>query len=107
MSRAELEELSCDQSEFLKAFPEAWSAADVSNFVFGRSDWGIFVSLYACLMKDAVKMPNVQGEAVLSCLASPTFGRVADTMRTQCGHAVHPALVMKELCRQGHHLSGP
>ena len=47
MSRAELEELCCDQSGFLKSFPEAFSAADVSNFVFGREDWGIFVSFFA------------------------------------------------------------
>ncbi len=107
MSRAELEELCCDQSDFLKAFPEAWSAADVSDFVFGRSDWGIFVSLFACLMKDALKIPNVQPGPVLHCLASPTFGRAADALRAQYGHAVHPALVFKELSRQGHPLSGP
>ena len=107
MSKAELEELCCDQHEFLKAFPEEWSAADVSNFVFGRGDWGMFVSLFACLMKDALKkIPEGESGAALHCLASPTYGRAADEMRAQSGHAVHPALVLKELGRQGH-LSGP
>ena len=35
LTRSELEELCCDESEFLKAFPEEWSAADISNFLLG------------------------------------------------------------------------
>ena len=110
LRRSELEELCCDQSEFLKAVPQAWSAADISNFMFGRSDWGMFVSLYACFMKDALrslKIETGQSGAVLEILASSTFGRAADALRAQHGHAVHPTLVLQELCRQGHDLRGP
>ena len=75
MRRAELEEFCCDLSDFLKTFPETWSAADVTNFIFGRPDWGIFVSLFACLLKDALKIPKVSSEDLLECLASPISGR--------------------------------
>ena len=102
MRRAELEELCCDQSEFLKTFLETWSAADVSNFIFGRPDWGIFVSLFACLLKDAIKIPKVSSDELLERLASPIFGKTAEALRAQFGHAVHPAIVLKELRRQGH-----
>ena len=59
MCRAELEELCADQHELLKTFPETWSAADISNFIFGRPDWAIFVSLFGSLLRDAIKIPKV------------------------------------------------
>ena len=104
--RAELEEVCCDQMEFLQSFPAKWSAADISNFVFGRGDWGIFVSLFACLMKDTLSSTRMHADSVLHCLASPTFGRTADEVRAKCGHAIHPALVLQEVSRQKLGLSG-
>ena len=102
MGRAHLEELCCDQNELLKTLPETWSAADISNFIFGRPDWGIFVSLFGCLFRDAIKASRVSDVEFLGCLASPIFGDTAKALRAQCGHAVHPAIVLKELRRQGH-----
>ena len=102
MCRAELEELCADQHELLKTFPETWSAADISNFIFGRPDWAIFVSLFGSLLRDAIEIPNVSSSDLLKCLASPIFGHTAEALRAQCGHAVHPAIVLRELRRQGH-----
>ena len=102
MRRAELEELCCDQNKLLKTLPETWSAADISNFIFGRPDWAIFVSLFGCLLRDAIKIPKVSSDDLLECLASPIFGETAEALRAQCGHAVHPAIVLKELRSQGH-----
>ena len=102
MRRAELEELCCDQNELLKTLPETWSAADISNFIFGRHDWATFVSLFGCLLRDAIKIPKVSSDDFLECLASPIFGETAEALRAQCGHAVHPAIVMNELRRRGH-----
>ena len=91
MRRAELEELSCDQNDLLKSMPESWSAADISNFIFGRPDWGIFVSLFGCLLKDAIKIAKVSPDDFLDCLASPVFRGTAQALRAKRGHAVHPA----------------
>ena len=102
MRRAELEELSCDQNDLLKSMPESWSAADISNFIFGRPDWGIFVSLFGCLLRDAIKVAKFSSDDLLDCLASPVFAGTAVALWAQCGHAVHPAIVLKELRRQGH-----
>ena len=77
--------------------------------MFGRSDWGMFVSLFACFMKDAVrtlKIEKEQSKTFLKCLASPTYGFAADAQRARCGHAVHPTLVLQALSRQGHDLCG-
>ncbi len=97
MSRPELEELCCDQNEFLKVLPKTWSAADISNFIFGRPDWGIFVSVFACLMKDVFKITSCSRETLIERLASPIFERAAAELRTTSGHAVHPTIVMNRL----------
>ena len=102
MRRAELEELCCEEIELLKRFPETWSAAEISDFIFGRPDWAIFVSLFGCLLRDAIKIAKVSSDKLLRCLASPMFGGTAQDLRAQCGHAVHPAIVLQELHRQGH-----
>jgi len=65
ISRLDLEELSCDQSGSLKACDETWSAADISNFIFGRPDWGMFVSVFACLWHEAVAVKGTSRQALL------------------------------------------
>ena len=62
-----------------------------------------------CCMHTSVLLQarHVQHDAVLKCLASPAFGRTADALRAECGHAAHPTLVLQELGRQGHDLCGP
>ena len=97
LSRPGLEELCCDQSGFLATFDETWSAADISNFTFGRPDWGMFVSLYACLWKDAVKTKKMSHKALLQNIASGKFARAAAALRRSSRHTVHPALVVREL----------
>ena len=102
ITRAQLEDLCCDQSNFLSAFDASMSAADVSNLVFGRKDWPMFVSLWACLMKDVFRVTSSTSDEalVLQTLRSPDYGSVSAELRDRHGHAVHPALVMQELNRR-------
>ena len=75
----------------------------------GLTDWGMFVSLFACFMKDAVRTLKIDKGAkqyVFKCLASPTYGFAADAQRARHGHAVHPTLVLQALSRQGQDLWG-
>ena len=59
LTRPELEELCCDQKGSLQFFAEGRYAADMSNFMVGRLDWGIFVPMYAWHWRDAVKPHHV------------------------------------------------
>lgn len=47
-----LQDCSADERQFLSAFPAAWTARDASEFVFGRGDLPLFVSMWACLWND-------------------------------------------------------
>ena len=91
--------MSCDQSGSLNAFDPNWSAADISNFVFGRPDWGLFVSLFSCVWHDA--LPDAKGprEALIRDIKSGAFERAAAAMRSSTGHAAHPAIVVQKLRR--------
>ena len=48
----DLKSLSPDQTGVLDTIPEDWSAEAVSNLFHGRSDWGVFVSAYSCLLHE-------------------------------------------------------
>ena len=48
----DLKSLCPDQTGALDTVPGDWSAEAISNFFHGRSDWGVFVSCYACLLHE-------------------------------------------------------
>ncbi len=74
------------------------SGADVCNFVVGRPDWGMFVSVFACLMKDVIKCnTTMPRDALLQSIESHNFERTAAALQAQRGHAVHPTLVVRQL----------
>ena len=101
LSSQELMELCCDQNGCLTTFDKLWSAADVSNFVFGRPDWGIFVSMDSCLWEDVTTSklfsPQVMQDILVQRIESGEFEQAAAELRSSCGHAVHPAIVVKKL----------
>ena len=97
LDRPALEELCCDQNGFLQEFDASWSAADISNFIFGRPDWGMFVSLFACLWRDAVAAKRKSRDTLMKHIETGAFERTAAALRSSCGHSVHPALVIQAL----------
>ena len=48
----DLKSLCPDQTNSLDTIPDDWSAEAVSNLFFGRSDWGVFLSAYGCLLHE-------------------------------------------------------
>ena len=97
LHREDLEELCCDQNGFLAEFDSSWSAADISNFIFGRPDWGMLVSLFACLWHDAVALKGTSHQALLKDIETGAYERAAAALRSSCDHNVHPAVVVREL----------
>ena len=100
MTKAQLEDLCCDQGHFLGNFDASMSAADVSNVVFGRRDWPMFVSLWGCLMKDVFRNTSSPPSDLIKTLRSQDYAGVSAELRDLHGHAVHPALVLQELHRR-------
>ena len=86
----------------MSAFDNSMSAAEVSDLVFGRRDWPLFVSLWACLMNDVfLKTSSPSANALLlKKIRSPQCGGVSGELRARRGHAAHPALVIQELDRR-------
>ena len=89
--RVELQMWVPDQSHVLEMFPPTATAADISTFMFGRPDWGVFVSMWGCtwqhvpgmLTKAGLVPDSVSAEVAQELLA--TVGRMA-----QVGDATTP-----------------
>ena len=90
-----------DQKHFLDVFPLKWSAHDVSCFVFGRGDWGIFVSMFACLWHDVVDRKDVDFEGLASFLPTPEFHAKVRCLKEDAGHSLSPARLVRECMCSG------
>ena len=89
---AVLREVAPDESEFLQSLPAAWSASEASAFMFGRPDWGIFISMFGCLFKEvADQYPvAVHGQIEEAC-GSVHLRTKAELHRTRTSCAPRPA----------------
>lgn len=54
VSRADLQRWAPDEADVLGGFPETENADSMSMLVFDRPDWGLLISLWACLCKPAL-----------------------------------------------------
>ena len=70
-----LKQMSLDVCDYLSHVPAKWSAADLSRFCTDRDDWGVFVSMFACLWGTVVKAKAYQGhrDALIALVASDEF----------------------------------
>ena len=70
-----LKQMSPDVCDYLSRVPAKWSAADLSRFCTDRDDWGVLVSMFACLWKSVVKAKAYQGhrDALIALVASDEF----------------------------------
>ena len=87
-----------DQDDMLEIFSESWTAADVSNLMFSRPDWEMFVGMFGSLWKSVCE--SCHHSAVLSLLAtiaSPSFASVARDCKSLTGKRLTPIEVLR-LC---------
>ena len=85
---AMLKDMGPDQSNVLDDFPKTWSARQLSDFCFGRPDWGVFVAMFGCLGRDAVKTCGGEPEAV-RLLEHESFERSAREYLENWGFCNH------------------
>ena len=88
-----LQQLGPDKNEHLSDFPDWWSVAEVSSFLFGREDLGMFAGMFTCLW-GAIAEPEVR-QKLLSTVAEPRFAAVVDSLWECRGHAPTPHTAAK------------
>ena len=93
-----LKRMSPDQHDFLSCVPSKWSVADLSRYCTERDDWGVFVSMYACLWAAVTKVKPYQGhrDALMALAASDQFRDAAKLHIEHHGAAAHVLMLVKE-----------
>ena len=85
---AYLSQLGPDKNEYLSNFPASWSVAEVSSFLFGREDLGMFAGIFTCLW-EAVENEELQ-QKLLTMVEEPHFAATVDALWSCRGHAPTP-----------------
>ena len=90
---ADLRRLFPDQGKHLDIFPQTWSAAELSRFVFDRSDLAIMASCYACLWHDVRE--KYDETRVMAAALSGRLERQARELQKLLGHYGVPAWIVE------------
>ena len=93
MTVADLRRIFPDAGEHLKDFPQQWSVADLSMFLFDRADLAIFASCYACLWHDVAQSHDK--ELVMAAVLSGRVERQARELRKSTGHCCVPSWIIE------------
>ena len=93
----ELADMMPDKNDYLRHFPEGMRAADLSSMIFGRCDWALLVSLYACLWGDVkakfpAKLDHIERAALNGGLAQSLSG-----LRTVLGMTPAPSVIVESM----------
>ena len=97
-----LKQLSPDVCGYLARAPAKWTAADLSRFCTDRDDWGILVSMWACLWGAVVKAKQFQCEdqrkrdALIALVASNEFLEAAQEHFLRYGAAAHLLVLVQQ-----------
>ena len=82
------------QASALDTFPSNWNAPDLSEFVFGRPDWAIFMGMLAFLWKDALSSGDHPD--VTAIVKSDHFQKAAKRHVSEWGFSAHPYVLLLE-----------
>ena len=95
-----LKQLSPDVCDYLSHVPAKWSAADLSRLCTDRDDWGVFVSMFACLWGAVVKSKAYQKhehrDALMALVASDKFRDAAQDHIQRYGVAAHVLMLVRQ-----------
>ena len=86
-----------EQTTMLQTGPPHWSDACLSRCIFGRPDWGLFVSMFACLWKEAVDAWPDHVPQMEATLESKIFVDALKTMSTAHGSTPCPMKVLQQV----------
>ena len=78
---------------FLQELPPKFSAGQVGRMFFGRSDWCLYLGLFACLWGGPAKQH--EPDDLLEFVGSQLFVEQAAAAAKAAGHGVSPAGVLE------------
>ena len=82
-----------DTGQYLQQFPNSWSAADLSNFLFDRPDLAMYASCYACLWHDVREHHDTQ--LIMEAIVSGRMERQARQILETTGNCGVPAWIVE------------
>ena len=89
----DLKFLSADKNDHLSDFDDKEPASALSHFFFGRSDWPLLLSAYACLWHEAVEY---MGDDVCELAGSESVHTFAFSWRLRNLINPHPSVLLTE-----------
>ena len=90
--------MSPDQGGHLTSVPAKWSAAQLSRYCTERDDWGVFVSMFACLWGAVTKAKAYKGhrDAMIALASSDQFRAAAQDHIQKYGVVAHVLMLVKQ-----------
>ena len=95
-----------DETVYLDTIPKQWSCEELSQFVFGRGDMVLYVSMNACLWKSVDKSTKPKR---LSAIIGSTMiggggsevGKQARALFEETGHQRTPKTIITRMVQNG------
>ena len=102
----QLEGFMPDQTGYLETIPKHWSCEELSQFVFGRGDMVLYVSMYACLWKsvEASTKPKTRSAIIDSAMIGgreSEVGKQARALFDETGHQCTPKTIIARMVQNG------
>ena len=88
----DLKYMSADQNDHLSEFESSSSAGAMSYFIFGRVDWPLLLSCFACLWHESYESDGDQSELA----GSETLSEFATSWWQRNGIAPHPSVLLAD-----------
>ena len=98
-SMGEIREISADSGDLLNEIDNSAISVSLSHAVFGRTDWAIMLSCFACLWSEVVRKRVDTGEMSLAdllyLLRSGKLSSIVAEYKQAHGYAPHPLTLME------------
>ena len=86
-----------DQRQHVRSVPQTWSAKDLSMLLCERVDWVLFVSLFACLWSEALRLWHGEVGELLNISSSDAFAREIRKFKEEHATTPCPATVLQRI----------
>ena len=94
VNKASLQSMSADAKNNLEKIPDWYNAREISSFLTGRADWGLFASVFPCLWGEVTEKLSTEDDRAraLALVKSKDFLLTVQSFRPTKGIAPHPAV---------------
>lgn len=87
--------ISADSSDALGSLPPKWTAAEASWFLFDRPDWACFISMFACLWKEAAQACQGDVAPMVAACESDDFPLAVRSLSDSLGVVPRPLSALR------------